>query len=294
MFFTPFLDYLRFEKRVSPNTFVAYKTDLIQFSDFLLITYSIQNLSEISHTHIRSWLVSLMEAKIQNRSIDRKITTLKTLYSFCLENNLVEKDVTLKILRLKTSQRLPQFVDEASMNKILDIPNEETDFSQLRDFTIFELLYHTGMRVSELTGLKNLDVDWINQRIKVLGKRNKERLIPLNPEMMDHLKKYLVKKEEYLNNVINSALFITNKGNKVYSKFVYNIVVKQLTGFTSLTKKSPHILRHTFATHLLNKGAELNSIKELLGHSSLAATQVYTHNSIEQLKQIYKQAHPKA
>ena len=293
MFFVDFLNFLRFEKRVSPHTFLAYKNDLSQFGIFLFTTYSIKDLSEISHTHIRAWLVSMMENGIENRSINRKITTLRSLFAHSLETEKVEIDPTIKILRPKTSKKLPQFVDEKSMNSILDIANQEMEFSSMRDFTMFEMLYHTGMRVSEITGLQTSDVDWINQRIKVLGKRNKERLIPLNPEMINHLKSYLLKRESNFAES-TTALFITDKGNKMYSKFVYSIVVKQLSGFTSLNKKSPHILRHTFATHLLNKGAELNAIKELLGHSSLAATQIYTHNSIEQLKQIYKQAHPKA
>ncbi len=293
MSFADFLNFLRFEKRVSPHTFLAYKNDLSQFGTFLLTTYSIKDLAEISHTHIRAWLVSMMENGLENRSINRKITTLRSLFAHSLEIEKVEIDPTIKILRPKTSKKLPQFVDEKSMNSILDIANQEMEFSSMRDFTMFEMLYHTGMRVSEITGLQTGDIDWINQRIKVLGKRNKERLIPLNPEMINHLKSYLLKRESYFAES-TAALFITDKGNKMYSKFVYSIVVKQLSGFTSLNKKSPHILRHTFATHLLNKGAELNAIKELLGHSSLAATQIYTHNSIEQLKQIYKQAHPKA
>jgi len=306
-----FIAYIEFEKRYSPNTITAYRNDLEQFYTFLHFRYEIESIQQVNHTIIRSWLVHLMEEKLSARSVNRKLTTLKSFYKFMLREGLVDTNPLRKINAPKTSKRLPVFIEKEKMETILNPVNFGKGFADCRDQLILELFYATGIRLSELIYLKESDIDFYHSTIKVLGKRNKERLIPFSHRLRIILENYLHAKsslkqreEKILEEsgflcqncvgTISSDLFITNSGRKIYPKFIYRIVHSKLENLTTLNKKSPHVLRHTFATHLLNNGAELNAVKELLGHANLAATQVYTHNTIDKLKRIYQQAHPKA
>jgi len=285
-----FIQYLQFEKRLSGHTLVAYTNDLTQFFKFLDTTYEIKNISEVNHTAIRSWIVSLMEQKITPRSVNRKITTLKTFYKFLLRQGVLVESPMLKILSPKTSKRLPDFVEKEKMDELIDNSGFGDDFEGRRNKLIIELFYATGIRLSELINLKTSDVNLHSGQLKVLGKRNKERIVPFSNELKRSI-------EDYLEIKIDSDVvefFVSNSGKKLYEKFVYRLVNNYLSMVTTADKKSPHVLRHTFATHMLNNGADLNAIKELLGHANLSATQVYTHNTVEKLKNIHKQAHPKA
>ena len=286
-----FIQYLQFEKRFSNHTVLAYSTDLSQFYDYLQATYKITELRDISHTLVRSWIVSMMEAKISARSINRKVTTLKTFYKYLLRQNIVKENPMLKVQSPKMSKRLPVFVEKDKMNQLLDNQESfEEDPDKLRNKLIIELFYATGMRLSELINLKQGSIDLSKGQLKVLGKRNKERIIPFGPELGREIKAWLDSKKEEE----PELLFTGKSGKKLSEKLVYTIVKKYLSGVTTIDKKSPHVLRHTFATHMLNNGADLNAIKELLGHANLSATQIYTHNTVEKLKNIHKQAHPKA
>jgi len=289
-----FLKYLQFEKRVSQNTLRSYSNDLNQFMDFANSTFEVNSINLIDEKIIREWVVYLMEKDFSSVTVNRKISTLKTYYKFLLRENKILSNPMDKVISPKVSKKLPSFVEEKQINKLLDDFSFGKDYSGVRNKTIIEMFYNTGMRLSELIGVMNSDVDLSNNTIKVLGKRNKERILPLNQDFVKDLKEYLLKREQEFNVIENNYFFLTDKGNKLYEKFVYNIVNKYLNFVTTIEKKSPHVLRHTFATHMLNNGADLNAIKELLGHSSLAATQVYTHNTFEKLKSIYKQAHPRA
>jgi integrase/recombinase XerC len=303
-----FIDYIQFEKRYSPHTVTAYRNDLDQFYAYLNRQYGIGDIGSVTHSMIRSWLVTLMETNITPRSIIRKISTLKSFYKFLLREGVVQVSPMKRIISPKTSKRLPVFVEKEKMEILMGQQEEKHDFPGFRDRLILELLYSTGMRLSELVNLKETDIDFHHSTLKVIGKRNKERLIPFSSVLAGSLKMYLELKKQYLSvlsggqdsSIIPSTayaispLLVTDKGTPVYPKFVYRIVTGSLTAVTTLEKKSPHVLRHTFATHLLNNGAELNAVKELLGHANLSATQVYTHNTIEKLKRVYKQAHPKA
>ena len=285
-----FIQHLQFEKRLSGHTLTAYSNDLSQFFKYLETTYAIKSLSEINHTVIRSWIVSMMEQKITPRSVNRKITTLKTFYKYLLRQGIVTESPMLKILSPKTSKRLPVFVEKDKMDQLIDNIDFGDDFEGVRNKLIIELFYATGIRLSELINLKQSDVDIHSSQLKVLGKRNKERIVPFGNELRRSIDSYLELK------AVSEAeeLFISKTGKKLYEKFVYTLVNNYLSQVTTVDKKSPHVLRHTFATHMLNNGADLNSIKELLGHANLSATQVYTHNTVEKLKNIHKQAHPKA
>lgn len=285
-----FLEYLQYEKRFSNHTVLAYSNDLAQFSEYLHKTYEIQELQDINHTVIRSWVVSMMDQKMSPRSVNRKITTLKTFYKFLLRQQVVKENPMLKIQSPKTSKRLPVFVEKDNMNALLDTTEFGSNFEGQRNKLLIEVLYATGIRLSEIINLKQANVNLSSAQLKVLGKRNKERIVPFNDALKQLIKTYLqhpeVKSTDYL--------FVTKNGKKLYEKFVYRVVNKYLSEVTSIQKKSPHVLRHTFATHMLNNGADLNAIKELLGHANLSATQVYTHNTVEKLKNVHKQAHPKA
>jgi integrase/recombinase XerC len=284
-----FLKYLQFEKRYSHHTLVAYTTDLSQFIQFITVEYQITELSEINHSIIRSWIVSLMEQKVTARSVNRKITTLKTYYKFLLRQQKVTQNPMLKVLSPKVSKRLPVFVEKEKMDALLDNTIVDDTFEGKRNKLIIELFYATGMRLSELINLKQTDVDMYASQLKVLGKRNKERIIPFSDALKHEIANYIEAKPisdtEYL--------FINKNGKKLYEKLVYRIVNSNLALITTANKKSPHVLRHTFATQMLNNGADLNAVKELLGHANLSATQVYTHNTVEKLKNIHKQAHPR-
>lgn len=289
-----FLSYLKSEKRYSSHTIKAYETDLQQLQQFLLTTFETNDLLTVSHTHLRSWMVSLMEQGISARSINRKISSLKTFYRFEMRRGNIKVSPASKLVSPKVKKRLPVFVNEAQMGELFRQESGECEFSVVRNELVIELLYNTGMRVSELVGLKDSSIDRYAGNVKVLGKGNKERIIPMSKEMINSLKQYKELRNKLFDRNATDTLLVTDSGKPVNSRYVYRIVNSTLGKFTTLDKKSPHVLRHTFATHLLNKGAEISAIKELLGHASLAATQVYTHNTIEKLKDIYKKAHPKA
>jgi integrase/recombinase XerC len=285
-----FLNYLQFEKRFSSHTLIAYSNDVKQFFDYTSKTYNIEKIEEINHTIIRSWIVSMIENDVTARSVNRKITTLKTFYKFLLRQNTITENPMLKIQSPKTSKRLPVFVEKEKMDTLLDSIEFGDDFEGQRNKLIIELFYATGMRLTELIHLKEQNIDMNNCQLKVLGKRNKERVIPFNPQIKEQIKNYRIVKGE-LN---DEYLFVNKKGKTLNPKLIYLLVKSYLSQVTTLEKRSPHVLRHTFATHMLNNGADLNSIKELLGHANLSATQIYTHNTVEKLKNIHKLAHPKA
>jgi len=287
-----FCDYLSHQKRYSTHTVNAYKKDLEQFNQFLLSDYSITSFKEVNSSIIRSWMVKLIENDISTRTINRKVSTLKSYTKFLLKNNTIETSPLLKVVPTKRSKRLPAFVSEnETANLFTDIafPN---DYEGIRDNLILELFYATGIRLIELVNLETSTIDHTNSTLKVLGKRNKERIIPFSSNLKSKIDKYLIERKSLKSS--STHLFLTKVGKKIYPKLVYRVVNHYLSLVTTTSKKSPHVLRHTFATHMLNNGADLNSIKEILGHSNLSATQVYTHNTIEKLKNIHKQAHPKA
>ncbi|RYY35597.1 MAG: integrase [Sphingobacteriaceae bacterium] len=295
MFLERFIQYIKFEKRLSPHTVTAYQADLEQFLAFLTASHPPQHPNEITHHDIRNWMVSLMDDKLTARSVNRKVATLRKYFKFLLRDGIIEINPTSKITTPKIPKNLPVVVEGEKLTQLLDNGDVfSDDFNGMRDKLVIELLFGTGMRLAELLGVKESDIDNYNDTIKVLGKRNKERIIPVNKELSILLKQYAVlKKNENFDNK-SLTLIVTNKGANAYPKLIYLIVHKYLSFISTQNKKSPHVLRHTFATTLLNKGADLNSIKELLGHANLSATQVYTHNSVERLKSIYKLAHPKA
>lgn len=287
-----YLDYLLLVKRYSSHTVKAYRTDLKLFESYLKDTYSI-SIDKANHAMIRSWLVKELNKGNSARTVNRKITTLKSFYKYLFKEQKIKQNPTSRISYSKTSKKLPQFVGLSDMNELLDKLKFEENFSGFRDKLIIEVFYSTGIRLSELINIKSKDVDCLKSQIKVLGKRNKERLIPLTKELQKSIEGYMILRNK--KKVIDrSYLFLTDSGKKLNPSMVYRKVNKILNNVTTLEKKSPHVLRHTFATHMLNNGADLNVIKELLGHASLSATEVYTHNSIDQLKEIFKNAHPRA
>jgi len=289
-----FFKYLQFEKRYSPRTILSYQTDLQQFSKFLKETFQEENLELASYGIIRGWIVSLVEAKMDARSINRKIACLRSFFKFCLKQEVIEKNPMMKIKVLKTQKKLPHFVHEEDMTKLLDHVQFSDNLEGCRDRLIVELFYGTGIRLAELIGLKESNVNLRDRTIKVLGKRNKERVIPFSKSIVPIIEEYVAKRNREVDSKKHGFLFVINNGDPVYPMMVYRLVRKYLDKFSSVEKRSPHVLRHSFATHLLNKGAEINAVKDLLGHTSLAATQVYTHNSMEKLKKVFDQAHPKA
>jgi len=289
-----FLQYLRVEKRYSPLTVRSYINDLDQFENHLICGGFSGNPSDITTGDIRSWIVSLVEKGYTAKSVHRKISSLRVFYRFLLKGGYVTSDPAAKVVLPKIRKRLPEFVAETSMDKLLDGNEFGDDFAGIRNSVIIEMLYTTGMRRAELTGLKDTDIDIQGATVKVTGKRNKQRIIPLLKPFILRLEQYIKVRNENFPDRAEGWFFISDRGNKMYDKYVYNTVRRYLAMVTTIEKKSPHILRHSFATHMLNRGADLNSIKEFLGHASLSATQVYTHNSFEQLKKIYKQAHPRA
>jgi len=288
-----FDNYLRFEKRFSTHTSDAYLQDLKQFQIYLNTQYNINKIDEVDFQIIRSWSVSLLENNISPRSVNRKISALKSFYRFLLKNGIVLKNPMLKIISPKTSKKLPVYVEQEKMNSLFEEIQFEDSFKGIRDKAILELFYATGIRLSELCNIKISDINIYNSQIKVLGKRNKERIIPLTNNLKNVFSGYIDARSQ-VSNIQDDSLFITEKGKKIYQKLAYRIVNYYLSMVTTISKKSPHVLRHTFATHMLNNGAELNAIKEILGHANLSATQVYTHNTVEKLKKVYKQAHPRA
>lgn len=288
-----FLEYLQFEKRYSAHTITAYTNDLTQFLRYVEEQYEVANSVEITPVYIRSWIVHLIELGLSNHSVNRKISCLKAFFKYLKRTGVVSVNPMTKVVTPKGGKRLPVFVEEKNMDFLFSAEMFSDDFEGIRDALVIELFYNTGIRLSELINLQSRDVDLEQQQIKVLGKRNKERIIPITPRMGAIIKSYLAYKKEQITDNQTNNLIVKSDGVKLYEKLVYRIVNRYLGLVTTLKKKSPHVLRHTFATHMLNKGADLGAIKELLGHSSLAATQLYTHNSIAQLKDVHKKAHPK-
>ena len=289
-----FFQYLEYEKRFSPHTLTAYRNDLGQFSDFLQKIYTLTDPVNIRHIHIRSWMVDLLDKGNSARSINRKLSCLKTWFKFLRKQGEIKANPMVKVVAPKTGKRLPVFVNEKSMSLLFDEVDFGEGFAGLRNRLIMEMLYCTGMRRSELVGVKLADIDFSKFQTRVLGKGGKERLIPVARHLINMIEQYAEEKKATFSGANEPYLLVTDKGRPLYTGFVYKIVNQYLSYVTTLEQRSPHVLRHSFATHLSNKGADLNAIKELLGHSSLAATQVYTHNSIEKLKKVYEQAHPKA
>ncbi len=287
-----FLKYLKFEKRYSAKTILAYQTDLQQFQDFLNDEFDAVPSEEANHGIIRSWVVSLVESGLDAASVNRKIACLRSYFKFLIKQDVVAKDPMAKIKILKTKKKLPHFVQETDMAKVLDQTDFGNDFDHLRDQLVLELLYGTGMRLSELIGLKDSSVNLRDRTLKVLGKRNKERVIPFTAGLVQRIETYRKIRNREVDRK-NDFLMVMKTGEPLYPMMV-NRIVKKYFKNSNIEKKSPHVLRHTYATHLLNHGAEINAVKDLLGHSSLAATQVYTHNTMEKLKKVFDQAHPKA
>lgn len=280
-----FLDHLSIERRLSSHTITSYSTDLEQFTAFIAPA----SLSQVQALTIRKWLISLSDDSIQNRSINRKLATLRTFYKYLLRTGKIEENPMTSIRMVKTNKKIPQFVRESEMENLVENRKMATNFSEARDELILFLLYGTGIRLAELISLQNNQVNLAAKTIRVIGKRNKERMIPIPGLLVDLIETY-----RSFCTIEHAHLLLTDKGEPLYPMFVQRLVKKNLGEYSQLEKLSPHVLRHTYATHLLNKGADLNAIKELLGHANLAATQVYTHNSMEKMKAIYQQAHPKA
>jgi len=289
---THFIEYLSFEKKYSPHTTRAYQDDLNSFQAFCNATFENQQLIDVNYSQIRSWIVEMVGQNISNRSINRKISSLKTFYKFLIKTKQLEESPLLKHQALKVSKRIQVPFSEKEINEVINKLDDNDDFESVRNKLIVELLYSTGMRRAELIEIKIGAIDFSNAMLKVLGKRNKERYIPLLKSVLQTLKIYIEKREDITSD--NDYLFITKKGNKIYPNFVYRIINDYFSSVSSKVKKSPHVMRHSFATHLLNEGADLNSVKELLGHSSLASTQIYTHSSLNELKKVYNQAHPRS
>ncbi|HLP19211.1 MAG TPA: tyrosine-type recombinase/integrase [Chitinophagales bacterium] len=287
-----FLNFMQYEKRSSPHTLESYTNDLLQFTAFLK-DYE-KEVPQASHIDIRNWMVSMMEQKITPRTINRKVSALQSFYKFLMRKGELKKNPLAKVQTPKTSKRLPVFVEQPGIEKLLGQIEFPEGYEGARDRITIELLYGTGMRRSELMNLKETDFDSYNSQIKVLGKGNKERIIPVHNRLTTTIKEFIEIKRQAVAGQEGSYLIVSPKGKKLDAPTVYKVVKKYLDLVTTVDKRSPHTLRHTFATHLMNNGADINAVKELLGHASLAATQVYTHNTIDKLKNIYKQAHPKA
>lgn len=292
MMINSFLEYLEYERNYSMHTVIAYKKDINSFYEFCLNEFELENLAEVNYSQIRSWIVLLVDAGISNNSINRKISSLKSFFKFLQKTAQIKVNPLAKHKSLKVMKKVqvPFTVDE--VNSVISAFGEGDSFISLRDKLIVELFYSTGMRRAELINLKVNSVSVETQSVKVLGKRNKERLIPLIPSVASTIYNYLIEREKM--KLESGFLLVTEKGNKIYETLVYRVINNYFSKVSTKVKKSPHILRHSFATHLLNQGADLNSVKELLGHSSLASTQVYTHNSLEKIKEVYNQAHPRS
>lgn len=288
-----FLDHLRFEKRYSVHTLRSYSDDLASFFSYLQDQYGPTTATEITHGHIRSWLAGLKESGISARSIGRKISTLRSFFRYLLKTGRVEASPVDKVITPKSGKRLPVFIKEEDTKELLHSLANTESWKGMNARMLISFFYATGMRLSELINLKEKHLDFAGKRIKVLGKGNKERLIPVSSELLALAKEYVEAKNREIGKA-EDAFLVTEKGKKLYPKYAYLLVNNWLKEVKTLDKKSPHVLRHTFATHLLNQGADLNAVKELLGHSSLAATQVYTHNTIEKLKEVHKKSHPRS
>lgn len=290
----PFIDYLKFEKRYSRHTIISYQTDLTFFFDFVITQFGETPLHQITHTYIRSWLASLKDEGLSAKSINRKISTLKSFFKFEVKTGAVKQTPMAKVVAPKSEKRLPNFVADKDIKTLFEHVEFPDTWKGQTERLLLLLFYQTGMRLSEAIQLKQGGINFSNNTLKVLGKGAKERVIPIQPELKKELWDYLEKKKGEFTGEIGDHLLLSEKGKPLQPRAVYTSVKSYLSLVTTIQKRSPHVLRHTFATHLMNNGADLNAVKELLGHSSLAATQVYTHNTIEKLKNIYKKAHPKA
>ena len=287
-----FLHFIQIEKRYSSNTITSYKKDLEQFQVFLHLQYADVPIERAVFHQIRSWVVYLMQKGVNPKSINRKLSTLRSFYKYLLRNGVIRQNPMQGLQGPKTAKRNPAFVPETAMEQLLDKLVFPDGFEGIRDRALLETFYFTGIRRAELMGIRHQDIYFSMHTLKVIGKRNKERLIPLSPVLEEILKTYIREKNNA--GFTSESLFVNNNGKPIQSRLLYSIVYKYLSAVTTIDRKSPHVLRHTFATHMLNNGAELNAIKEIMGHASLAATQVYTHNSLEKLKQVHKKAHPRS
>lgn len=294
-YIVPFIDYLKFEKRYSQHTVRAYTDDLNQFFSFLYKNYgNTITVKDILTSYIRTWLANMKEEEMTGKTLNRKISTLKSFFKFQLRQGNIVQNPTTTLVAPKVSKRLPSFVDQKDVALLFDHITFPDDWEGRTEKLLLQVLYQTGMRLSELINLKENQIDKYHSSLKIIGKGNKERVLPCNKNLINDLLDYAEKKRIEIDTSDITVLFVNKKGKKLHSRTVWGIVNKYLQLITTIDKKSPHVLRHTFATHLMNNGAELNAVKELLGHSSLAATQIYTHNTIEKLKDIFKKAHPKA
>lgn len=289
---TSFLNYLALEKKYSKHTITAYQNDLNSFQIFCNQEYGNESIVTVNYAQIRSWIVSLVNSNISNRSINRKVSSLKSLYKFLQKIKQIETNPLVKHQALKVLKQVQVPFSEKEIFSVLNTIDNDGDFESIRNKLIVELFYSTGMRRNELINIKVTDIDYVNETVKVLGKRNKERYIPLLKSVRESLQKYSEIREVFAGKV--PYLFLTKKGKKIYDTLVYRVINNYFSMVSSKVKKSPHVIRHSFATHLLNEGADLNAVKELLGHSSLASTQIYTHSSLGKLKEVYNQAHPRS
>ena len=287
MFKIQFIKFLSSEKRFSPHTINSYSTDINQFLSFLEKEFQISNIQDISFQFVRSWISSLLEKGISVKTVNRKISSLKTYFRFLLRMEYLSENPMLNIISPKIPKRLPVFIEEYDMNKLLNDIDFGVGFEGDRDRLILEVFYVTGIRLSELVNMKVLDINFFDLSLRVLGKRNKQRIIPISLDLVNSIKKFCDKYS------IRKFLFTDCNKKALYDKKIYRIVKKHISKITTINQRSPHILRHTFATHMLNNGADINTIKELLGHANLSATQIYTHNTIEELKKVYKKSHPR-
>jgi integrase/recombinase XerC len=289
-----FLDYLKFEKRYSFHTISSYHSDLTFFYEYMLTQYELTHIREVHASMIRGWLASMKEQGHSARTINRRISAIKSFYRFLQRKGMIAATPTTMIVSPKVNKRLPVYVEVKEINILFTHIEFPDSWSGRLERLIFAMFYATGMRLSELTGLKGTQVDLSRNQLKILGKGNKERIIPMASDLKALLSAYINEKKERFADLLNDFLLVNEKGRELHPRYVQTVVKKYLQLVTTIEKKSPHILRHSFATHLMNNGAELNAVKELLGHSSLAATQIYTHNTIEKLKDIHAKAHPKA
>jgi integrase/recombinase XerC len=286
-----FLDNLAFQKRYSPHTIVSYENDLTGFFDFVEVQFGLTELDKINASFVRSWLVEMKGSGIESKSLNRKISSLKSFFKYQLKKGSLLTSPMDTIISPKMKKRLPQFVDEKDIHTLFSHVEFPDNWEGKTNWLLLYLLYNTGIRQAELVNLRESQIDISNSNIKVVGKGNKERIIPISKELKASIVLYQKSKKSNFDKIF---LLVNDKGKQLYPKYVYNVVKQYLSMVTTIDKKSPHTLRHTFATHLMNNGADLNAVKELLGHNSLASTQMYTHNTIEKLKDIYKKAHPKA